>query len=85
MAFVSWIGTFEGKKGTGKEKTTESELIRELYSLGAVPIGKVTVFEVYSILVVVLTLFQTSLVQSIWVSQTSSGHNLTLCKTQHLT
>jgi amidase len=41
MAFVGWIGTFEGKKGTGKERTFESELIRELYSLGAIPIGKV--------------------------------------------
>ncbi|PVH73421.1 amidase [Cadophora sp. DSE1049] len=40
MAFVGWIGTFEGKKGTRKEKNTESELIRELYSLGAIPIGK---------------------------------------------
>lgn len=41
MAFVGWIGTFEGKKGTGKEKIFESELVRELWSLGAVPIGKV--------------------------------------------
>ncbi|KAK0670021.1 Acetamidase [Cercophora samala] len=40
MAYVSWIGTFEGKKGTGMEKHVESELVRELYSLGAVPIGK---------------------------------------------
>ncbi|KXX74804.1 Acetamidase [Madurella mycetomatis] len=40
MAFVGWIGTFEGKKGTGKEKNVESELVRELRSLGAVPIGK---------------------------------------------
>ncbi|KAF8846807.1 amidase [Acephala macrosclerotiorum] len=40
MAYVGWIGTFEGEKGTGKEKNTESELIRELYSLGAIPIGK---------------------------------------------
>ncbi|KAK4171361.1 Acetamidase [Triangularia setosa] len=40
MAYVSWIGTFEGKKGIGKEKHVESELVRELYSLGAVPIGK---------------------------------------------
>lgn len=47
MAFVGWIGTFEGKKGTGKEKNTESKLIRELYSLGAIPIGKVSFVRVY--------------------------------------
>ncbi|KAL8409425.1 hypothetical protein RB594_007744 [Gaeumannomyces avenae] len=41
-AYVGWIGTFEGKKGTGKEKHFESELVRELKSLGAVPIGKTT-------------------------------------------
>jgi amidase len=41
MAWVGWIGTFEGKRGTGKERVTESELIKELWSLGAVPIAKV--------------------------------------------
>ena len=41
MAWVGWIGTFEGRKGNGKEKLVESELIRELYSLGAVLIAKV--------------------------------------------
>ena len=41
MAFVGWIGAFEGKTGTGKERNVESELVRELCSLGAVPIGKV--------------------------------------------
>ncbi|KAK4033688.1 amidase signature domain-containing protein [Parachaetomium inaequale] len=40
MGFVGWIGTFEGKKGTGKEKKLESQVIRELWSLGAIPIGK---------------------------------------------
>ena len=40
MGFVGWIGTFEGKKDTGKEKNVESEVVRELWSLGAVPIGK---------------------------------------------
>lgn len=42
FGYVGWIGTFEGKKGTGKERNVESELIRELVSLGAVPIGKTT-------------------------------------------
>ena len=41
MAYVGWIGTFEGRKGTGKERVVESELVRELYSLGAIPIVKV--------------------------------------------
>jgi amidase len=41
IGFVGWIGTFEGKKGTGKEKSLEIQVIRELWSLGAVPIGKV--------------------------------------------
>ncbi|KAK3317124.1 amidase signature domain-containing protein [Cercophora scortea] len=40
MAFVGWIGTFEGRKGTGKERNFESQLIAEFHSLGAVPIGK---------------------------------------------
>lgn len=62
MAYVGWIGTFEGEKGTGKEKNTESELIKELYSLGAIPIGKVKVFEAYPSLVVVLT----SLFRLLW-------------------
>jgi amidase len=42
MGFIGWIGTFEGEKGTGKERNVESELIRELNILGAVPIGKVS-------------------------------------------
>ena len=41
MAYIGWIGTFEGRKGTGKEKVFESELVRELHSLGAIPIAKV--------------------------------------------
>ncbi|PVH87638.1 amidase [Cadophora sp. DSE1049] len=40
MAYVGWIGTFEGQRGTAKEETTESELVRELDALGAVPIAK---------------------------------------------
>lgn len=42
MGYVGWIGTFEGEKGTGKEDTTESELITSLHSLGAIPIAKVS-------------------------------------------
>ncbi|KAK3934289.1 amidase signature domain-containing protein [Diplogelasinospora grovesii] len=45
MAFVGWIGTFEGKKGTGKEKHFESELIKELHNLGAVMIGKTSLVQ----------------------------------------
>lgn len=42
MGYVGWIDTFEGRKGTHLEKNFESELIRELCSVGAVPIGKVS-------------------------------------------
>lgn len=40
MGYVGWIGTFEGLKGTGKEKVFESELVREVRALGAVPFCK---------------------------------------------
>ncbi|OTA89503.1 hypothetical protein M434DRAFT_398549 [Hypoxylon sp. CO27-5] len=40
MGYVGWIGTFEGKRGTGKEQKVESELVGELIRLGAVPIAK---------------------------------------------
>ncbi|KAM3503978.1 hypothetical protein MY10362_003846 [Beauveria mimosiformis] len=42
FGYVGWIDTFEGIKGTGKEKNVESELIRQLVSVGAVPIAKTT-------------------------------------------
>lgn len=45
MAYIGWIGTFEGRKGTGKEKVFESELVRELHSLGAIPIAKTTLVQ----------------------------------------
>lgn len=35
MGYVGWIGTFQGKKGTGKEKVYESEMVKELRDLGA--------------------------------------------------
>lgn len=41
MGYVGWVDTFEGKRGTNKERNTESELIREFNMLGAVVIGKV--------------------------------------------
>lgn len=43
FAYVGWIGTFEAQEGTGKERTVDSELIQELYSLGAIAIAKVSV------------------------------------------
>lgn len=43
MGYVGWLGTFEGKKGTGKEKVFESELVKELRSLGAVLYCKTSV------------------------------------------
>ena len=36
MGYVGWIGTFEGKMGTGKERVFESEMVRELRNCGAV-------------------------------------------------
>ncbi|PMB68511.1 Acetamidase [Beauveria bassiana] len=42
FGYVGWIGTFEGIKGTDKEKNVDSELIRQLVSVGAVPIAKTT-------------------------------------------
>ncbi|KAL9004650.1 MAG: hypothetical protein Q9188_002541 [Gyalolechia gomerana] len=43
MGYIGWIGTFEGKKGTGREKGFESELVKELRDLGAVPYCKTSV------------------------------------------
>ncbi|CAG8961864.1 hypothetical protein HYFRA_00013664 [Hymenoscyphus fraxineus] len=43
MGYVGWIGTFEGTKGTGKEKTFESEMVKELRSLGAILFCKTSV------------------------------------------
>ncbi|KAK6373706.1 hypothetical protein LTS17_008199 [Exophiala oligosperma] len=40
MGYVGWIDTFEGLKGTGKEKNVDSELVREAKALGAVPFCK---------------------------------------------
>lgn len=43
MGYTGWIGTFEGKKGSGKEKVHESELVRELRELGALLYCKTSV------------------------------------------
>jgi len=43
QGYVGWIGTFEGKKGTGREKVYESEMVRELRELGAVLYCKTSV------------------------------------------
>ncbi|PSS22276.1 hypothetical protein M430DRAFT_274638 [Amorphotheca resinae ATCC 22711] len=43
MGYVGWIGTFEGKKNTGKEKIFESEMVTELRALGAVLYCKTSV------------------------------------------
>ncbi|CZR55783.1 related to general amidase [Phialocephala subalpina] len=40
MGYVGWLNSYEGRKGTGKEKVVESELIRELRSLGGIPFCK---------------------------------------------
>ncbi|KAI4107339.1 MAG: hypothetical protein L6R37_001700 [Teloschistes peruensis] len=43
MGYIGWIGTFQGKKGTGQEKVFESELVKELRDLGAVLYCKTSV------------------------------------------
>ncbi|KAH7381371.1 amidase signature domain-containing protein [Phaeosphaeria sp. MPI-PUGE-AT-0046c] len=43
MGYVGWIGTFEGKKGTGKEKVYESEMVTMLRNSGAVLYCKTSV------------------------------------------
>lgn len=43
MGYVGWIGTFEGQKGTGREKNFESEMVRELRTLGAILYCKTSV------------------------------------------
>lgn len=43
MGYVGWLGTFQGKKGTGKEKVFESEMVKELRDLGAVLYCKTSV------------------------------------------
>jgi amidase len=43
MGYVGWIGTFEGKKETGKERVFESEMVTELRNLGAILYCKTSV------------------------------------------
>lgn len=43
MGYVGWIGTFEGKTGTGKEKVFESEMVKALRSAGAILYVKTSV------------------------------------------
>lgn len=42
MGYVGWIDTFEGEKGSGKERRFESQIVRDLRSLGAIPFAKVS-------------------------------------------
>ena len=35
MGYVGWIGNFQGKTGTGKERNYESEMVKELRNMGA--------------------------------------------------
>ena len=43
MGYIGWIGTFMGRRGTGKEKVFESEMVKELRALGAVLYCKTSV------------------------------------------
>jgi amidase len=40
--YIGWIGTFEGKTDSEKYMKSESLLVEQLKSLGAIPIGKVS-------------------------------------------
>lgn len=43
MGYVGWIGTFQGKRDTGKERVFESEMVKELRAQGAVLYVKTSV------------------------------------------
>lgn len=43
MGYVGWIGTFQGKKGTGLEKVYESDMVQDLRKLGAILYCKTSV------------------------------------------
>ncbi|CAF9903062.1 MAG: Acetamidase [Alectoria fallacina] len=43
MGYIGWINTFEGRRGTGKEKVFESEMVKELRLSGAVLYCKTSV------------------------------------------
>ncbi|PNS14978.1 hypothetical protein CAC42_2207 [Sphaceloma murrayae] len=43
MGYVGWIGTFQGERGTGKERTFESEMVTSFRALGAVLYCKTSV------------------------------------------
>ena len=43
MGYTGWISTFEGKKGTKREKVFESEMVKELRGLGAILYCKTSV------------------------------------------
>lgn len=43
MGYVGWVGTFEGKKDTGKEKVYESEMVTMLRNAGAILYCKTSV------------------------------------------
>jgi hypothetical protein len=73
MGYVGWIGTFEGQKGTGKEDMFDSEVVRELCDLGAIPIAKVINLSCLTRKILQTdSTVQTTLTQSLWVSRHSS-------------
>lgn len=56
MGYVGWVGTFEGRRGTGKEGHCDSGLVRHLRSLGAIPFAKVSMLQQPSPLETILDL-----------------------------
>ena len=39
LGYTHWVGTFEGKEGTGKDKVTDSLIVQQVRKLGALPLG----------------------------------------------
>jgi amidase len=41
MGYVGWIDKFEGEKGSGKERHFGNQIVKDLRTLGAIPLAKV--------------------------------------------
>lgn len=57
MGYVGWIGTYEGSKDPAKVHQIESQVVKELLSLGAVLFCKVLGFR-YRLVLTPLTTFK---------------------------
>lgn len=71
MGYVGWIDSFEGDKLSKLKYLAESELVRELESLGAIVTAKVRPNQYDNVCssIHVTDTFQSTLVQSLWVRE----------------